>query len=448
MAYNGQVVKRPSTRYLSAAALLSLVPLALLPIPAQKKEPSTPQRISVIRVSVNSALVPVVVRDAQGHPIGDLTKDDFQVFDRGKPISVSGFAVEKRAEIYAIKSAEPPPAAPDIDNTAPPPPVIAPKRFIIFLFDDLHLDYGELMRVQTAANKLFAEALSSADIAAVVSLSGINSGLTRDPARLQATLKKLRVQKVFRHDDHSCPNIDYYQADLIQNKHSQSALELAIADYVACAHLGSQPPNMVETMIRSAASQSLLNGENDMTIALTNIREVVRKMGTLAGQRTLILISPGFFTQTAAAMSEKSSILDLAARCNVTISSIDARGLYTTVLDASERSGSSIRDLMSGEHAQYHADQMNFNEDVMSEFADGTGGTFFHNNNDLDAGLKSLADAPEYVYLLEISLENVKHDGSYHPLKVKLDKKGFTLQSRRGYIAPKKEAPPKSAKPS
>jgi VWFA-related protein len=205
---------------------------------------------------------------------------------------------------------------------------------------------------------------------------------------------------------------------------------------------------MVETMVRSAASQSLLNGENDMTISLTNIREVVRKMGTLAGQRTLILISPGFFTQTASAMSEKSSILDLAARCNVTISSIDARGLYTTGLDASERGGSSTRDLMSGEHAQYHADQMNFNEDVMSEFADGTGGTFFHNNNDLDAGLKSLADAPEYVYLLEISLENVKHDGSYHPLKVKLDKKGSTLQARRGYIAPKKDALPKSAKPS
>jgi hypothetical protein len=105
-------VKRPSTRHLSAAALLPFIPLALLPISAQKKEPSAPQKISAIRVSVNSALVPVVVRDAQGHPIGDLTKGDFQVFDRGNPISVSGFAVEKRAEIYAIKSAEPPPAAP------------------------------------------------------------------------------------------------------------------------------------------------------------------------------------------------------------------------------------------------------------------------------------------------------------------------------------------------
>jgi VWFA-related protein len=172
---------------------------------------------------------------------------------------------------------------------------------------------------------------------------------------------------------------------------------------------------------------------------MTNIREIVKKMGTLSGERTLILISPGFFTQTSSAMSEKSQVLDLAARCNVTISSIDARGLYTTTMDASERGGSSARDLVTGEHAQSHADEMNFNEDVMAELADGTGGTFFHNNNNLEGGLKSLAAAPEFVYLLQISLANVKHDGSYHSLKVKVDNKGMKTQARRGYFAPKNE---------
>ena len=46
---------------------------------------------------------------------------------------------------------------------------------------------------------------------------------------------------------------------------------------------------------------------------------------------------------------------------------------------------------------------------------------------------------PEYVYLLEISLQNVKQDGAYHPLKVKLDQGGLKLQARRGYFAPSKE---------
>jgi len=123
----------------------------------------------------------------------------------------------------------------------------------------------------------------------------------------------------------------------------------------------------------------------------------------------------------------------------VTISAIDARGLYTTAIDASERGGSSSRDLMTGERVQRHSDEMNFNQDVMSELADGTGGTYFHNNNNLENGLKSLAAAPEVVYLLAISLENIKHDGSYHSLKVKVDQKGLKTQARRGYFAPEKE---------
>ena len=113
-------------------------------------------------------------------------------------------------------------------------------------------------------------------------------------------------------------------------------------------------------------------------------------MGPLPGQRTMILISPGFFTVTPSALAEKSAVLDTAARANVTINAMDARGLYTTEIDASERGGSSSQDLMTGQHANYHADAMNFNEDVMAELADGTGGTFFHNSNDLEGGFKSL----------------------------------------------------------
>ena len=47
----------------------------------------------------------------------------------------------------------------------------------------------------------------------------------------------------------------------------------------------------------------------------------------------LILVSPGFLAVTPNAMREKSAVLDLAARENVTISALDSRGLYTTNFD-------------------------------------------------------------------------------------------------------------------
>jgi VWFA-related protein len=406
----------------------------------QAGEISPPPGGVKIQVNVNSVLVPVVVRDAQGRAVGDLRKEDFEVFDKDKPRVISGFTVQTRA------------AAPEnsrnagIVNPAPGGGIASapqdsgemPGRLVVFLFDDLHMSAADLAGIKSSAKNMLQGALTGSDRAAVISIFGReDSGVTNDRAQLGAAIAKIQLRGPYRRTGRQCPDVDYYHADRIENRQDTEALETAVLDALSCAHLEPNMRTEAEAMARQAARESLAQGERDVRVTLTFLRELTRRLGTVPGERTIILISPGFFTGTHEGMTLQSQVVDAAARANVTISTLDPRGLYTTALQAGEEADGPARTIRL--KADAHVQSAGVIEDVMAELADGTGGTFFHNSNDFDGGLRRLAAAPEYVYLLEFSIEGVKPDGAYHRLKVKVDQSDLKLQARRGYFAPKTE---------
>jgi len=150
-------------------------------------------------------------------------------------------------------------------------------------------------------------------------------------------------------------------------------------------------------------------------------------MAVAPGQRTVMFVSPGFSIQDAVVRQELTDILERAIKANVIVSTLQSRGLYTDpAYDAAPHGrGATLASAIA-------------DEDVLAALASGTGGTFFQNSNDLDEGFRRLADAPEYVYLLGFSPQNLKQDGSYHSLRVTLKNAGgVTIQARRGYYAPR-----------
>ena len=415
--------------------LLYLATGVSTPFAAQQAHESS-GTIPGFQVNVTRILVPVVVRDHQGRVVTDLKKEDFQVFDNDKLHAISGFSVEMRRT--AQNGAENGVAAPPLSPA--PPSSIPPGRSIVFLFDDIHLSAENLMQARIAATKVLANALSPADEAAVVSLSGkTNSGLTRDKAKLQEAIAALRPHGMLQSEGFDCPKIDYYQADLIENKRDSEATADAVRQVFNCSP-GLDIKynyNEAQSMAAGAARRALTLGHQDIQFTYASIAEFVRRVSTLPGQRMLVLVSPGFLPIEQEARDFESHIMDMAAQSNVTISALDARGLYTTELNANERSPGFSTVLGNGGSVQlqsgYRRESAILAEDAMSELANGTGGTFIHNSNDLDAGFRALTEPPECIYLLELTPENTKPDGTYHRLKVKLDRGGVELQARRGY---------------
>jgi VWFA-related protein len=420
-------------RQLPTIALSCLAVISPARTAAQQQDAPTQDSTYTFKSSVDVVLVPVVVRDKQGRAVGNLTRENFQIFDNNKPQTITGFMIQKREAIKSDARAAPAPIVPSATQR----PTIVPNRFVVLLFDDMHLSIGDLAQAQKASTKMLTTSLADTDMAAIVSMSGkINSGLTTDRAQLQAAIMKMQPQNLYRKTGSECPNIDYYHADLIENRHNSAALEAAIDETMSCSP-GIDMRDVARRLAEAAAMQSLAVGEQDVRVTFASVREIVRKMAALPGQTLLILVSPGFLLMPET-RAEESQLMDLAVQSNVIISSLDARGLYTTEIDASEMIKGSAQTAQL--KSEYRRNTMSSNENVMAELAYGTGGTYFHNNNDLEVGFKRLTAAPEYLYLLEFSIKDVKQNGRYHPLKVKVDQGGLAVQSRRGYFASK---PPK-----
>jgi VWFA-related protein len=408
-------------------------PPAVPPTPAASKpqtEMSQKDEPALFKARVNLVQVPVVVRDKTGKAIGTLKKEDFQLFDKGKPQFIARFSME-------TASGRPKGAIETKLDTSPEtlPPSDTPDRFLAYLFDDVHTTFGNLAQIRDAVKRQIDTTLRTTDRAAIYTTSGqTTQDFTDDRDALHAALAQLRPRPVTGQGQNRCPNMTYYMADLIENKNDQQTLDAATLDVMSCMSMTPDQRAQAVQMAQAAARQEISMGDHETRLALSVITDLVRRMAAMPGQRTIILLSSGFVT-LGEHSTLKSEVMDRAIKANVLINALDARGLYTDTPDIT-RPGTNYQTQQV--LSRLDRENARANADVMAELAAGTGATFFENNNDFDEGLRRLAAAPEYYYLLVFSPQNLRMDGSFHSLKVSVVKTihDVAISARKGYYAP------------
>ena len=410
-----------------------------------------------IKVQVNLVLVRAVVKDSTGKIIPYLKQQDFQIFDNGKLQKISSFNVEtteegatnvpspgqQKAEVSAPEKEVKADAQPAVARTT-----VMPKRFVALVFDDLHLKVADAMAVHAATERLFAS-LTPTDRVAIYSTEGaVQQDFTDDPATLRKTLTAMVPHSSINELHHECPDISYYQADLIENKRDQDAIAVANAEAI----IRQCPFNMEATVRRI-----LQEGDLQTDKTYQSLRDIVGKLTSMPGQRVLVYISPGFLVGQSV-LGNSWEWIEKAVWTGVVVNTIDARGLYTPQglpeIDAppveapfKHREGNRLVDDphidYQGIEGQYRMQTEFDSGQVLASMASNTGGTYFHNRNDLDTALGQALSAPKVSYIIGFRPEGATADGKFHKLKVEVaNGRKYEIEARNGYFARKKLSDP------
>jgi len=419
----------------------------------------------------NLVPVRVVVHDGSGHAVENLQKTDFEIKQDGKPQFITHFSVVTpgstqnqvaRGEAIALppdsssySTADSAAGASGKPGAAMPGALTLPTRFVALLFDDVHLDVGDLSRTKTAALRFIETSVRPSERLAIYTISGQHQvDFTDDHAAVRTSITALMASPVGAYDpktQQDCLQISYYEADLIENKGDQQAANAALSDAVACEASmpgGAQQQAQASALVASTVQMAIQAGYTNSQYAVRRLQEVVRRVSALPGQRSIVLVSPGFLTSTFE--YQVSEIIDKANHANIFINTLDARGLYTVdpIGDVTRQPSPHLDNATLALSLQYRLEEQQVQSEVLSDLAYSTGGFYFRNNNDLDAGFRMTAAEPEVSYLLAFVPSNLKNDGKFHSLSVKLTtKEKYTVQARRGFFAPKRgETPEQLAK--
>lgn len=226
----------PFVCVIAGFAAISVVAQAFAPgeIRVSSSPYSPPQ--STLRVHTKEVQVEVVVRDPKGMPVGGLTQDQFQLFDKGQPRKLTGFVTEITNSARPISAYSKPKTSADVSGVSGAPPNFNPRpRFVALFFDDIQMLPGDFRHAQIAAERFVKEAMSLTDKVAIFTASSTTTfDFSADKSKLDETIDALRARPMVNDGSAGdCPRISPYQAKQIIDG-DLMAFESAYLEYLRC----------------------------------------------------------------------------------------------------------------------------------------------------------------------------------------------------------------------
>jgi VWFA-related protein len=401
-----------------------------------------------MQITTRVIKVDVLVHDRNGNPVEDLKANEFHVYDDGELQRIEYFNTTSGSFSSTDANQLPETLPPNVFTNVADRSGNLPDNLTIILVDALNTPFG----YQAYANEQLVKYLRQLKPNDHVAIYALGNGLhilhdfTTDDALLVRVAEAYKGEKTFQQ---SASEINERSPDLPFGP-----------DVIASARDPNSPLHKVMQQmedLNERVGQFYQDRRTETTIAA--FRAIGLHVANIVGRKNLLWISGSFpiaigvgnmirqggpvdgrvpemntDPRTPAAQTYGESLMEterILESADVAVYPVDATGLVApfsvpTSPGAAMPSGSPGADMGYPDDAEAHA--------VMSQIADDTGGLAFFNTNDIAHALEQAKDDARFSYVLGYSPQ-IRWDGRFHKVKVRVDRPGVNVRVRKGYFA-------------
>jgi VWFA-related protein len=416
-----------------AAASLFTAPLAAQnsQVPSQpqqaapvnpRQKPAAPPTIvprgkGTIRSTVDLVEIDVQVTDRDGKPIKGLKQEQFTVTENGKPQKVSTFEYNDIEKIETASTVEETPITIPLGTVASTEQVKAlahDHRMIVLFFDLTSLQPEDLLRSTRAARKYLQEQMTAADLVGIVAFGNtlkVIANFTNDRALLRQAVDAL------------VPGQEAALAELADAATAANG-ETAVTEDTGAAFTADDTEfNVFNTDRKLAAMEA-----------------VCEILDGIPGKKSVIQFTSGITQTGEENRSQLIAATNSANRSNVSIYTVDTRGLLTATPGGDASVGASGGAAMfTGATVISQSQSRQDSRDTLATLASDTGGRSFFDIGDFGKVFQSVQNDNSGYYLAGYYSTDSARDGRWRRIGVKISQlpSGAHVRSREGYYASK-----------
>jgi VWFA-related protein len=388
------------------------------PSPPAAQQNTAANHTPLIHASSDLVRIDVEVTDKSGKPVKGLTPDQFTITEDGKAQKISVFTFQdiEKMETAPNEGARPIVVAIDAPTSRETAEAVSEQvrdhRMIVLFFDLTSMQTDDIQRAHDGALKFVQKQMTNADLVSIVAYATrltVWSDFTNDRTKLEKAVGKLN------------PDVASNLADLSYAAAQNG--EYDVEQYTGAAYTADETEfNAFNTDQKLLAVQGLVN-----------------VLGAIPGRKTVVEFTGGITQTGEENRTELRAATDAANRADVSIYSIDARGLFAEVpggdATANAATGTSM---FTGASVFHQMDSRQDSRDTLATLSSDTGGRAFFDLGELSEAFPKIQQENGGYYLLGYYLgANVKRDGRWRSVRVKVNAPGAHVRYRNGYYAPR-----------